>query len=73
MLRLADLVQQAGGRVELRTDESATVSDIDTAKVGEIAASNGLILHELSTRRPSLEDAFVELTHDTSDLIGSLS
>jgi ABC-2 type transport system ATP-binding protein len=74
MLRLADLVQQAGGRVELRTDESATVSDIDTAKVGEIAAHNGLILHELSTRRPSLEDAFVELTHDTtSDLIGSLS
>jgi ABC-2 type transport system ATP-binding protein len=73
MLRLADLVQRAGGRVELRTDESATVSDIDTAKVGEIAAHNGLILHELSTRRPSLEDAFVELTHDTSDLIGSLS
>jgi ABC-2 type transport system ATP-binding protein len=73
MLRLADLVQQAGGRVELRTDSSATLSDIDTAKVGEIAAYNGLILHELSTRRPSLEDAFVELTHDTSDLIGSLS
>jgi ABC-2 type transport system ATP-binding protein len=73
MLRLADLVQQAGGRVQLKTDESATVSDIETAKVGEIAAFNGLILHELSTRRPSLEDAFVELTHDTSDLIGSLS
>jgi ABC-2 type transport system ATP-binding protein len=73
MLRLAQLVQQAGGRVELRTEESATVSDIDTAKVGEIAAYNGLILHELSTRRPSLEDAFVELTHNSADLIGSLS
>jgi ABC-2 type transport system ATP-binding protein len=73
MPRLAELIQQAGGRVELRSEESATVTEIDTARVGEIAARNGLTLHELSTRRPSLEDAFVELTHDSSDLIGSLS
>jgi ABC-2 type transport system ATP-binding protein len=73
MLRLAALVDSAGGHVELHSDLAATISEIDTARVGEIAAHNGLILHELATRRPSLEDAFVELTHDTSDLIGSLS
>jgi ABC-2 type transport system ATP-binding protein len=74
MLRLAALVDAAGGHVDLHSDQAATISDIDTARVGEIAAGNGLVLHELSTRRPSLEDAFVELTRDTtSDLIGSLS
>jgi ABC-2 type transport system ATP-binding protein len=73
LLRLADLVNLAGGRVDRHSDTAATLTEIDTPCVGEIAARNGLILHELSTRRPSLEDAFVELTHDTSDLIGSLS
>jgi ABC-2 type transport system ATP-binding protein len=71
LLRLAALVQSAGGRVELLSDQAGTITDLATSAVGEIAARNGLILHELATRRPSLEDAFVELTHDTSELIGS--
>jgi ABC-2 type transport system ATP-binding protein len=78
MLRLAALVESAGGRVELLSEQTGTVTELATAAVGEIAARHGLTLHELATRRPSLEDAFVELTHDTSeldtsDLIGSTS
>jgi ABC-2 type transport system ATP-binding protein len=33
-----------------------------TDQVGEIAAANGLVLHELSPRRGSLEEAFMEIT-----------
>jgi ABC-2 type transport system ATP-binding protein len=35
------------------------------ASIGEIAASAGLVLHELATRSPSLEQAFMELTNST--------
>jgi ABC-2 type transport system ATP-binding protein len=78
MLRLAALVESAGGRVELLSEQAGTITELATATVGELAALHGLTLHELATRRPSLEDAFVELTHDTSDidtsdLIGSTS
>jgi ABC-2 type transport system ATP-binding protein len=73
MVRLATLVESAGGRVELLSEQAGTITELATAVVGELAAQHGLTLHELATRRPSLEDAFVELTHDTSDLIGSTS
>ena len=31
-------------------------------RVGEIAAANGVVLHELSTERATLEDIFLQLT-----------
>jgi ABC-2 type transport system ATP-binding protein len=34
------------------------------AAIGELAADRILTLHELSPLRGSLEDAFMELTHD---------
>jgi ABC-2 type transport system ATP-binding protein len=33
--------------------------------VGELAAANGVRLHELVARRASLETAFMELTRDS--------
>jgi hypothetical protein len=35
--------------------------------VGIVAAGAGLTLYELSTPRASLEDAFIELTHEHAD------
>ena len=32
--------------------------------VGEIAAANGIVLHELSVERATLEEVFLELTGD---------
>ena len=32
------------------------------AQLGELAAANGIVLHELSPQRGSLEEAFMELT-----------
>ena len=31
-------------------------------RVGEIAAANGVVLHELSVERATLEEVFLELT-----------
>lgn len=40
------------------------VSGTTAEHVGEVAFRNGLLLHELSPRRASLEEAYMSLTHD---------
>ena len=35
--------------------------------IGEIAAANGIVLHELSVERASLEEVFLELTGDPGE------
>jgi ABC-2 type transport system ATP-binding protein len=41
------------------------VGGIGADEIGERAAAHGIVLHELSTQRPSLEEAFMELTKDS--------
>jgi ABC-2 type transport system ATP-binding protein len=41
------------------------ITDTTTDQVGEIAAEGGIVLHELSTQRGSLEDAFMQLTGES--------
>lgn len=63
---LSAKVAQAGGQVTAEADHDARlVAGIDAAAIGEIAAANQFVLHELSPRRGSLENAFMELTRDT--------
>ena len=45
--------------------ESLVVSGMDIADIGELAAANGVTLHELSPQRGSLEEAFIQLTGDS--------
>jgi ABC-2 type transport system ATP-binding protein len=45
--------------------ESLIVSGMDSAGVGELAAAKGVVLHELSPQRGSLEEAFIQLTGDS--------
>jgi ABC-2 type transport system ATP-binding protein len=45
--------------------ESLVVSDMDIAKIGDLAAEKGVALHELSPQRGSLEEAFIQLTGDS--------
>jgi ABC-2 type transport system ATP-binding protein len=70
--RLAELITAAGGSVVAggtAADEPAaangkdllTVTGMQAARVGELAASASIVLHEL-TPLASLEDAFMELT-----------
>ncbi|GAA2816068.1 ABC transporter ATP-binding protein [Saccharopolyspora taberi] len=42
--------------------ETLLVGDAGSEQVGEIAARNGIVLHELSLQRGSLEEAFMQLT-----------
>lgn len=41
------------------------VSGMDSDKIGELAAANGIVLHELSPRTGSLEQAFMQITGDS--------
>jgi ABC-2 type transport system ATP-binding protein len=60
--RLCELVTEAGGQVVSRDGDALTVADLAAARIGELAASARLVLHELTPQRASLEDTFVELT-----------
>lgn len=46
-------------------DDELRIQGLDAAAVGEIVGQNGLLLHELTLVRSSLEDAFMELTADS--------
>jgi ABC-2 type transport system ATP-binding protein len=62
--RLRELV--LGPQVSVVSSES-TVIEVDglsAEQVGEIAASNKIVLHELTPIQASLEEAFMELTRD---------
>lgn len=61
--QLADLVERAGARVT-RADGAFSASGLDAAAIGELAAANGIVLHELSPKQASLEEAFFEATRD---------
>jgi len=52
--------------VTLRDEgDSLVVTGMDSAAVGELAAANSVVLHELSPQRGSLEEAFIQLTGDS--------
>jgi ABC-2 type transport system ATP-binding protein len=56
----------AAHAVERNQDGSLHVLGLSATAVGDLAASRGIALHEL-TEIASLEDAFIELTHDSVD------
>jgi ABC-2 type transport system ATP-binding protein len=60
--RLAEAVVRAGGRVLSSQGETVQVGDLTAAQIGDLAAHQQLVLHELTPQRASLEDMFVELT-----------
>ncbi|MGH3491949.1 MAG: ABC transporter ATP-binding protein [Sciscionella sp.] len=47
--------------------DSLLVNGVECAQVGEIAAAAGIVLHELSPQRGSLEQAFLQLTGESVD------
>ncbi|AXB46331.1 ATP-binding cassette domain-containing protein [Amycolatopsis albispora] len=65
--QLADLGRLlTGASAQVTEDDGALiVSDLDSAKIGEIAAHHGIVLHELSPLQGSLEQAFMQITGDS--------
>ncbi|MFF5985776.1 ABC transporter ATP-binding protein [Prauserella flavalba] len=60
---LRDALTRASATVA-PADDGVVVSGLDIAKIGEIAMENGVVLHELSPQRGSLEQAFMQITGD---------
>jgi ABC-2 type transport system ATP-binding protein len=62
---LADAVATAGGRSDKLEDGALQVYGLTQEQVGEIAAAQQLVLHELTAVQVSLEDAFMSITKDS--------
>ena len=43
------------------------MTGLDAPRIGEIAAANQIVLHELTPQLASLEEAYMELTADSSE------
>ncbi len=79
--KLGELITGAGGAVQAEDASSAAASGIpdpaadaapglivtglEAPRIGELAASASIVLHELTPRLASLEEAFMELTADS--------
>jgi len=59
-------------QISREPDHAALLVGIETSRVGEIAATEGVALHELTTRTASLEEAFFEATGASEEYVGRL-
>jgi len=64
---LATLLARRGGVIEELTDGALAVSGLDATAIGAVAAENNIALMELTPEGATLEDAFLELTHNETD------
>ena len=62
--RLIEALSRADAHVEREGDHGLNVSGMTSERIGEIAFGAGLVIHELTPRRASLEDVFMTLTAD---------
>jgi ABC-2 type transport system ATP-binding protein len=62
---LAPLLIARGATVRTLPTGQLEVTDLPAPAVGDLAAANGVALHELTPVRASLEEAFMELTRDS--------
>ena len=62
---LTHALADAGAQVADDDSGAMAVTGLCAAEIGDLAASVGVILHELSPQMASLEDAFMELTRDS--------
>jgi ABC-2 type transport system ATP-binding protein len=65
--RLVPLATARGGRVERVDGTRLDLVGIGSVAIGELAAAHGMVLHELTPREPSLEQAFLRLTGETQE------
>jgi ABC-2 type transport system ATP-binding protein len=64
---LRDALAAEGVAVETREPGLLEARGVPSKRIGEIAARDGLVLHELTPQTASLEDAFVRLTGEFVD------
>jgi ABC-2 type transport system ATP-binding protein len=64
---LAELLTARGAAVSREDDGALTVTGLDAPAVGDLAASRGIAVHALIPRSASLEDAYLDLTGESTD------
>jgi len=62
---IAAAVREAGGTITTDNTGALVVTGLDAPSIGNLAATAGVVLHELAPQRASLEEAFMELTQDS--------
>jgi ABC-2 type transport system ATP-binding protein len=71
--KLSELLANTIGKaVTSNGDGGLVVSGVGADYVGDLAAAHGIRLHELTPRRATLEEAFMELTRDSIDYRGGM-
>jgi ABC-2 type transport system ATP-binding protein len=64
---LAGLLTSRGAAVEADGGGGLTVTGMDAPAIADLAAEHGIPVHELVPRRASLEQAYLELTSDSTE------
>jgi ABC-2 type transport system ATP-binding protein len=64
---LATLLTARGAAVTPEGDGGLAVTGLDAPAIADLAASNGIAVHELAPRQPSLEQAYLDLTAASTD------
>jgi ABC-2 type transport system ATP-binding protein len=59
---LAAALRGLGAQINLGEENALEVHGVSAERIGEVAAGQRIVLHELVTRRASLEEAFMRLT-----------
>ena len=67
---LTALIVASGGQVDAEADGDLIVRLLDAAHIGALASKAGFELHELTPQLASLEDAFMEQTHTSTEFGG---
>jgi ABC-2 type transport system ATP-binding protein len=68
--RLSELITGEGGVVKQENNGAPpvlSVTGMEAPRIGELAAGAGIVLHELTPRLGSLEEAFMELTAGSAE------
>ena len=63
--KLAALLMGAGAASHVEADGALAVTGIEASAIGDLASVEGIAVHELSPHEASLEEAYMELTHDS--------
>ena len=69
---LAGLMAARGATVTREDDGALVVTGLGAAAVGDLAAEHGIAVHALVPRQASLEDAYLDLTGESTDYRGGL-
>ena len=69
---LAELIARRGGTVARQDDGALVVTGLDAAAIGDLATADGIAVHALVPRQASLEDAYLDLTRESTDYRGRL-